>query len=372
MDPPIQFDTLMGSKPVWRTAIAQALRGNAEAYTAEILRLRGFSPANAKVLECAYEYARCGQQVFCVGPRLQEMFNQTSIDKVPVEFLRAPYECSFLSLPKCSWELYGGPRTKMHRCGGMYLRQRSDRLMSLILWGMENKHSVSAGDDASFWIDVAMDEAPKTDLEDGTVVIDLEAYFKTILVVSNDASDPSLDFPKDHLKNTTRDLLPLFRVAINLILYLNSLKSEKDRDDSRRQRKRHRQANIDKKLRKIKDKTKRKKKRKKAEAELLKLSEAQIIWIGKTTEKAPRATEAQRKTAGTWQHRRGHWHSYWVGSRKIEGEHRLDPAGNRVYGDRKVLRWVAPVHRDMASVVASRGRHYRFREEKEDWKDGKE
>lgn len=371
MNPPIHYDILMGVNPLWRVVIAQALRGDHDSLMAELAAIRSLSPAGVVVLETSFKYAQCGQQVFCVGPRLQKMFNETNINSVPAEFLKLPYECFFISLPQCSWELYGGPLTLMHRCGGMYVMQRGPSKLTLVLWGMENSRSQVAGDDATFWLNLDLTKAPSETKEDGQVYLDVEAFIKGVLIQANNKSDPTLEIDGDRLAETFQDLLPLFRVVFNLILYVNSLKAEKVRDSTFQDRKKRKRETLERKLKKIKDKGKKKKKRKKGEEDLLKLSEARVIWIGKSIEDSPPPPRSESKTAGTWQHRRGHWHTYWVGPRKnAAGQPRTDEQGNRVFGDRTVLKWVAPAHRDMASIVASRSRHYKFREEKEDWENG--
>jgi len=353
---------MMGVNPRWRTTLSTALAGDARLFNQEVKTSRLLAPSDGVFLQCSLTYAECGQQVYCIGPRLQQMFADTDCSKVPLDFLKSPHTCIYVALPECKWEIFGGSVTGMHKVTGFYLYERGDEFM-VAAWGMPNEKARFPEDDASLWMSIPFDMVPQTKAPDGTALLDFETFSENQFAnPERDNSDPLLELAGDDHRQAEQDARSIVRTAINLILYLSSLKAEQAKYDPDEQA---RQAAL-KKHRAAMEKHKQGKKRERAKAQLKKtlaaFTEATIVWIGKAieTKPLPKGSGAKTSKRGNWRFRKGHWHNYWTGPR-------TDADGNRVKGDKQVLKWTAPVYRDMGAIVNARGREHRFEEEKDDW-----
>jgi len=351
--PTVHYDYMMGSMPRWREAILSALKGHPDLLRMEYLAMAGWAASACHLLRSCYDYAKSGQQVFCVGPRLQEMLHLTDLSVVPEVFLEVPFQCFYVALPECGWSIWGGEVTQWHPVTGAYV-SRVGPVFTFVLWGKENSRSTCVGDDATYWIQVNLEEAQG---EKGS--LDLKSLLRRQLNdIRRDHSDllaPKAKTGPVHERHTG-SVLSVLRVLFNLVLYLNS--SDPEKTAAPRNNKSQREE-LKKKLKRAKSASK----RRKYQNRLSELSEAQVVWIGRSIEegKIPnRTTKTGQSHKGRpvkphW--RKGHFHSYWVGPRK-------DAEGNRQKGDRQVLRWVAPVFvGDMASLVAARGRIFMFAED---------
>lgn len=349
--PDIHYDRMLGGSPRWREAIWAALKGHPDLFRSEFLALSGWAPSAAKTLSACYEYAKSGQQVFCVGPHLQEMLHYTDLSGVPEAFLRLPFPCFYVALPQCPWSIWGGDRTQWHPVSGVYV-QRRGTVLSFIFWGKETDKSACIGDDAVFWLDLQLNECLGKD-EDTPGAFDIGTQLqKQLSDLSRDASDPLAPKWDTARGRQNETLTSVLRVVINLVLYLNSSDPETTLvSDGGPER-----AELKKKVKRTKNKGKRRRYQKR----LAELSEAKVVWIGKSIEdgkiRPRRATKtSSRAVKPHW--RKGHFHPYWVGLRR-------DAEGNHRKGDHQVLKWVAPVFvGDMADLVRSRGRIYMFTED---------
>ena len=370
--PAIHYDTILGANPVWKSCISEGLKGNLRPFGREELILSHGTPSGVYFLHAALAYAKAGQQVFCVGPRLQQMLTDTDVSKVPEDFLKFPYPCVYVATPDCPWEIFGGI-TGMHQVGGFYMYQKSARELLFAIWGKANENSQATDDDATFWLLLDLDKVPRTSDTTGVTLMDFEAYLNQVLSdASADASDPALQVDPEDAIATAKDAMFLVRLGLNLVLYLNSLKVEKEEDHSFRSKRKALIRGHKDKMARTKSPGKRKKAERQFEKALATTSEAMIVWIGKSFEESPlkdgNVVVRPEGTGRAWTTRRGHFHYYWTGPRKADdGQWRRDPLGNRIYGDSKVLKWVAPVYRDFSAVLESRGKQYRFREERKDY-----
>ena len=353
MKPIIQYDRLMGVQPEWRKAITEALQGHPALVERTYLSLMGWSPSAAHMLEAAYHYALCGQQVYCLGPRLLEMLQQTATTHIPAEAIKIPYECFYIAFQDAPWKIWGDRVTRLHQVAGAYVFQRSETQVTVLLWGAENKRSRVAGDDASFWVDLYLGRISENPDRLGT--LNLDTYLKKVFSnQSLDASDPGLEVPRFYRKKQLDAVIGVIQVIFNMMLYVTSL----DADLKRQAPNKTARDNLKRKI----AKTKKPKAKRKLQEQLRQHTEASVIWIGKDIEKETiPETAPSKKTGGggggTWTYRKGHFHNYWTGPRK-------DAEGNPQFGTKKVLKWVKPQSRDMVSVIASRGRHHKFREDK--------
>lgn len=348
------YDHVCGSNPHWRRALTQALQGHETLLEQEYLFLAGFSPAGVRLLQAAFLYAQCGQQVYYLGRRMQTLLGNTSIDKVPEAFLGMPYPCFYMAFQDSSHRIWGGSRTQWHQVAGVYVAKVIPGFITLVAWGKENERSIRVGDDATYWLNIKLDEVPvHGDL------FDFDSY-TTKLINSDwlDNSDLGIDSPTGEIRDQQNEsVTAMVRLAVNLLLYLNSSQPELAQLGEDNAAKRA-------KLRARLKKAKNDKKKRKLQRQLDALPQARVIWIGKSLEQAPPKAVMQTGVGPTRvvrQHwRKGHWHPYWTGPRK-------DASGASQKGTEQVLRWVQPtlVGRDMASLVRARGTVRRFIEDKE-------
>ncbi len=192
------------------------------------------------------EYRKCGRQTFVVTPEMQEALSRTSLEDVHFDDLRLPYRCTYISLPDCSAEIWGGETTGWHKVGGAFLRYVSadeyvvdmdgrdvcpEGMINVYLWGMENERSHGPGDDASMWFTFDLAELKG---------MSLEAYLNMMLM--DPQRDASLDevtalgrklglftqFPKDGKMGSRamEGVMHAMRVVFNAVLYMDCQDAE--------------------------------------------------------------------------------------------------------------------------------------------------
>lgn len=361
--PLIHFDRFLGLRPEWRQLMADALQGNQDGLRQEVLLQGSARPSVAVSLQAAFNYARCGQQVYVVGPKYQRMFADTSCDEIPDIFFKLPHECFYIALPECEhciWEEEFG----YHPIAGVYVYQATPKDILFIMWGRENDNATQAGDDTLFWVRLEPEQTPSIEAEDGVRILNFDKHLENVLSYeSHEVSDPGMEIPADKREFQVDAGRMVIRIAINTILQLTSEGAEIEVDHSLREKKLAKAKNIKKKL-------DRKKARgrdyRKAKEKLDSMSEAVIIWLGKTAENDPKVRIPRRGEKGrggaTWVARKGHRHHYWMGKRHINA------AGKRV-GERLVQKWVAPVYRLPGDTDAPT-REHRFIGEKDDYRGG--
>lgn len=369
-EPVIHYDRLMGGNAMWRRAIVEALRGHPALLEREYLDQAGYQPAAARVLAASYGFAQEGQQCFGVGPKMGSVFRDTEITSVPAEFLHFPFNCFYVAMPESDLRLYNSAEQEHQPVHGFYLHKKDEALFTLLVWAWDQT-TKKVNEGLTLWLDINLEDVPQrvegddSDDNDRIVMLDMESYLQTIFAdPERDVSDPGLTYEDPAQENAA---LTCLRIGLNLVLYLNSVNAETTKDETRVQAKRKKRSELSRK------KNKTSKKSKKLQARLDEMSEAVVIWVGKTYEQAAEAAEAAEENSGrtTKPHRRrGHPHHYWVGPRK-------DDEGNPRKGDHRVLKFVLPTwvnvprkangEADTQDVLDALGRQYRFREEKKDW-----
>ncbi|MHC4780139.1 MAG: hypothetical protein ACYTFG_16335, partial [Planctomycetota bacterium] len=257
----------------------------------------------------SYVYAESGQPTYCVGPRLQELFRETSVHSVPMEKLNLPYPCVYVALPECEHVLWGG-RTSWHNIDGVYVTRKGGTF-AFVMWAGANRLSVDFTDDASFWVAVEGEKLPRGS-DPGTK--NLEHGLEHVFVdVRGDVSDVGMDMPADDAgrDKVTSNIRDVCRICFNLLQYLHSSGAETEElptMDGEKVRALRKQAR------------RRGKKGDKARKKLANHTEAKLVWIGKSIEQrwenaAPRRPSllgrAGRNVTPHW--RKGHFHHYWVG-----------------------------------------------------------
>lgn len=278
-------------------------------------QVQGLFPAAAVTSALMAMHAEQGQQTFVLGEHMTSMLEHTSVVDVSRDELKVPYSTFYLALKGCEHRLWGGSRTRWHRVSGLYVHLDEDTdVFTIMVWAEENERSLMLGDDAHVWARLRLSFRHE----------DLETNIHKLLTdKNNDRSDPILDplaqgrdgYSAEVKAVQTETMRAMFRLAINLSLYLAS-----DKPDVVRAEDEHRK----KLLRKI-ESVKSPGKRKKLERQLKQHSKATLIKVGQSIEK--RASDSVRAHGSVKAHWvRGHWHTYWTGK------------GRSV----KVRRWVLP------------------------------
>jgi hypothetical protein len=329
-DIPIHYDHVIGANPEWRSLLRAAFLGNLTPIQSQLLNLGGISPSTVHFLKATYHYALEGHQTFCVGPAMQEVFEECDLREVPKELIRLPYECFWVALPGSTHRVWGDERTGWHPVTGCYVHQSKENphWFRLLMWGAPNEKSVDAMDDANFWFEINL-EGCEGRVEGSYTILDIEDYMaKCFASEARDQSDPYIKKQAArHMQETAAEFVHVLRIVINLILYLNSDKPEARKDNSRAAAQRKAAAAAARK--------KNPAKARKARAQVESMSQAHVTWIGETVERHAKAAAASRGSGVALHRRRGHRHSYWVGKRVLDD-------GTRQKGERIIVKFVAP------------------------------
>lgn len=274
-------------------------------------------------------WAKSGRNIFVLGEDLTEMLEDTDISDAPVESLKLPYDCIYVSLPHCSYVTHSGTNGWLP-VRGIYLCQNNmaitPELGTAILvgiWGPGGRLGI--GDDAMSWKVVNMNPTHLHE-KDGVSYVSFQKQTRDAVEARPWVEAPSsatgqIDLsPVDVIKMGDM-MVSVVSLAVNLLLYLSSVSDAvlvRDGEAIRR-----------KELSEAKRRTG--KKRDAAIARATKLSAAKIFYLGKALE-----GESTRGSAMSPHMRRGHWHHYWTGSR-IGGDG-LPRAGEKI-----IRKWIKPV-----------------------------
>jgi hypothetical protein len=287
---------------------------------------RGLAATERRTFKFVHAFQASGEQVFVVGPRLQEMFVQTSLAKVPRDMIRLPYPGYYVALPSAPWRMW----SRMHgysEIRGIYVMAR-DYGMDLLLFGpVRPSADSSAMNEAYVPLDVNAAYAAGLDLEDYLV----ESLSRSIQA-------RMVELPTEALGHIVETHLNALRVVINAALYVNASGAELTADPDRIAQRRR--AILEEELRR----TGKPKKRRLLERERAKLSGATVTWLGRRIEDAAAAEATRapgRKMRQHWV--RGHWKMPF---RRAGGPQ---------------LRWVQPYERGVEEERITR-RQYRFDE----------
>lgn len=330
------------------------------------------------MIQLLQEFTRFGQQIYVVGPVLQEMLSRTSLKNVDVGTLRAPLASIYVATPDSRWQIWGGVVTQWHQVAGLYLSLAtvylpqdekklatlrklgvaptvrmgpSDtevRCLTYYVWGAENRHSRGPGDDASFRVTIQLDTS--ADLEQ-QLLERLEKGPSDAGVVGNLANqlEGLTDCSKNH-----QMLQEVNRFGVNLLMYLCGQNREITGAQLLHQSKLD---NLDRQMgvarsRKRLERVKALQKQKEATSRVV------VSYVAPSIERRYAGQlnsirEVVRSSQGhAW--RPGYWNWYWLGAKKAED-------GSPRMGERRVHRWVEPyeINKDVASTVERRIRRVR-------------
>jgi hypothetical protein len=357
------------------------------------------------------------QQVVCVGPRMQEAFANTSLEDIPTDLIRLPHPCFYLATPESEGlVLWGGERTQWHKVAGCYVaKEPTANAIVILAWGAANEKSLDPLDDATFWFRLDLDRWTEqsrsfheqkvafgpfhedTGLEDQfdvrldkprmrEALTNIEAESKLTSAVlkehrgralvvdqggrinidhalssllSNrraEASDHEHELfqrgqTEAHANTVKETARKLMRIVVNTILYMNASNAEVSApvtSDNERDRLKSRLKGV---------KNPRKGSGKALQRKLDTLPKHRVVWVGSTIEQEVGGdrdfTSTGRRVSGHI--RKGHWHTFLVGPRKIDGT--PIPKEQRP----SISNWIAPIW--VGSLKDPSGpRTYRLRE----------
>jgi hypothetical protein len=294
------------------------------------------------------QYRQYGQQSFVIGPQLQQMFERTSLEGVPGHMLKMPFPTLYIALPDCPWKIWGGV-TGWHSVSGVLVRYHPEsNSFTLFMWAAENENARVVGDDASFWLNLDMNEA-------GDMGLDVETYLLTVMGDRRrESSDTHPDVrieeaERQEVYNQIEDTaINVARVIFNLLIYLQTKTPErstvKKYIDQKQERKEMEAA-----LKRIKSPKKMKRKGKHLKRKLAALSDATVTWIGESIERIPTggyARQPGQKQVRHWV--RGHWWPKLANAEAIK---------------RWGIRWKEPFEKNKDNEEAEPSRHYRFKDD---------
>ena len=171
------------------------------------------SESEKRALEFGEAYIASGQQVLVVGPVLQEMFVETSLEKVPRDALLLPYDCYYIALPNCPWRML----SRMHgwTClRGIYVMKHDDHTWRILLEGpIVGSPDHSAVNEAYLFID--LDEVYPSSGPG-----DLEGYYVEKLGEAIRKRMQQLE--PEGLAEIMQTQINALRVVVNSALYWNS------------------------------------------------------------------------------------------------------------------------------------------------------
>jgi hypothetical protein len=294
------------------------------------------------------DYVANGRQSFVVGPRLQEMFTQTSLpEQVDAWMLQTPYPAFYVALPGCREQIWGTYNSMSIVRGVMVDMEFRRGHMALLLWAPLPVERVLA----HHGLDERQlpPEAKKQLRGQGN-----DSYL--IFNIEDAVSDPRglevhiLDqwersvaeegWPQHAIDATAKSRVDILKVVLGTILYLQSERNERTPDPAAAQADAER-AELQAKLRNIKTPAK----RRKVEDKLKSLpTGGTVTYLGRSIEEAPQAADGSGDPRSLRRHWvRGHWRR---------------PA--RKHGPR-VLVWIQPFVRGSGEAVPART--YRLPEE---------
>ena len=265
--------------------------------------------ANPHAMVGYLSFLENGQQVFVVGPMLQQLLEMTSLENVDLADVRMPYKAFYVALPDTEYKIHHDASGE-HRLAGVYVTQMTDfdgrSILHLLIWGPPHPGR-PPWDDALF-----------------------HYTFRMSGVLRDGISDIMARVPADQGHNAPL-VAYVTKMVIALALYLSTPDAEKGTETqysvSRPERRRLEGTPLGRIVN----------------------TPRQVTVIAPTVERrATPAMLAELRNPVRQHWVRGHWHGYWVGS----GEHRS-----------LVSKWVQPFKRGAGTIEALQERVYSIKKD---------
>jgi hypothetical protein len=291
----------------------------------------GFHKSGFLLAAHTVSYRQTGHHTIAVPAHMQAALAATSLAGIGFKDLKIPHAAMYFAFPDSVFQLWGGPQTRWHPCGGVYVSYHEgertldysdgavginreprsvvrSRCLKLYFWGVENERSSGPGDDASFWFTINLDEMEENDW-------DFATYIERIL------TDPKRDNTHEYFSEgairsglatnlstpeTIKDVHKLTRLVLNSLLYLTSPDAVIEQDPTA-QAQQAELKNLQAALNRMKNKNKGKARR--IQKRIGELPEDKILWIGGADPSAPQPTTkaghiAEFVKEGSWWPRR--------------------------------------------------------------------
>lgn len=297
------------------------------------------------------DYVKSGRQAFVVGPRLQEMFVQTSLpEQIEQWMLRAPYPAFYIALPDCEERIWGIYQAEIPVQGMMIDLQYELGSMAILAWAPASiDRTIIHYDLDERKLTPELRNRLKAMGNDSYLVFNIEdaiTHPRGIEAYIFDqwaAAVAKAGWSQVAIKATAQSRVNLLKIALGTLLYLQSERQELTIDPDA-ERAAAERAELAERLRRLKTPAK----RRKIEEKLKSTAEGSTVtWLGRSIEQAPHGeSEAVDPRAPIMPRRhwvRGHWRR---------------PA--RRHGPR-VLVWVQPFLRGSGEIIP--GRTYKFAED---------
>ncbi len=121
--------------------LAEIRRAHPTATESAILSTAGATLAtyggNANATVGYLSFIDAGQQIFVVGPMLQQLLEMTSLQDVDLADVRMPYAAFYVALPDTEYKVHHGD-SGQHRLEGVYVTNweiRGARYLHMVVWG---------------------------------------------------------------------------------------------------------------------------------------------------------------------------------------------------------------------------------------------
>jgi hypothetical protein len=251
------------------------------------------------------EYRVAGRHTFVIPEEMQKALVRTSLEGVRPEDLEFPFRSQYVALPNFGAEIWGGERTGWHKVGGVLLRyikgekrvhatgkvvqppKDDPGVIYVYIWGLENEKSTNAGDDASLWMAVDLDEMRSSGMDVETYLWNMLSDptrketlhgVEEVLIADSPGSLTIMPEGKegDKVKQGAIDTL---RVVFNSLLYMGSEGAEMELDPSLSEAEKER-VEITLQIDRIKNPSK--KKAKYLKKKLDSLPKDVVTWVGKS------------------------------------------------------------------------------------------
>lgn len=299
------------------------------------------------------DYVKSGRQTFVVGPRLQEMFVQTSLpEQVEQWMLRAPYPAFYIALPDCEERIWGIYQAEIPVQGMMVDLQYEPGSMAILAWAPASiDRTIIHYDLDERKLTAELRDRIKGMGNDSYLVFNIEdaiAHPRGIEAYILDqwaAAVAKAGWSQAAIKATAQSRVNLLKIALGTLLYLQSERKELTADPDA-ERAIAERAELAERLKRLKTPAK----RRKIEEKLKSTADGPTVtWLGRSIEQATESTNEESDPRAPIAPRR-HW---------VRGHWRR-PA--RKHGPR-VLVWVQPFLRGSGETIPART--YKLRPEEE-------
>lgn len=296
------------------------------------------------LIQSMVDYVANGRQAFVVGPRLQEMFTQTSLpDQVEQWMLQTPYPAFYVALPDCQEQIWGTYSAMSAVRGVMVDMEFRQGYMALLLWAPLPAERVAAhhGID-NRQLTPEIKKQLRGQGNDSYLIFNIEEAvadprgLEAHILAGWEQSVKEEGWSQYAMDATAKSRVDILRIVLGAILYLQSERKELSVDPAAAQARAER-AELEARLRNIKTPAK----RRKIEDKIKSIpTGGTVTYLGQTIEASLGAPDESDESVDPRALRR-HW---------VRGHWRR-PA--RKHGPR-VLVWIQPFLRGSGESVPSR------------------